>query len=94
MSRAAPESFVPFDPLAASAPSPPPGGPNLKVMPNGEGNANFSPLEAPPNLTVHHSPAAPSGSGPNVTLQREGDRVTGIRIECQCGQVIELTCSY
>jgi hypothetical protein len=37
---------------------------------------------------------APRAGGPQVTLQREGDRVTAIRIECQCGQVIELTCSY
>ncbi len=31
---------------------------------------------------------------PRVLLQREGDRVVGIRIECSCGQLIELACLY
>ena len=29
-----------------------------------------------------------------VTLQREGERVKAIRIQCTCGQVIELACVY
>jgi hypothetical protein len=37
----------------------------------------------------HNSEAC---SKPTVTLQREGDAVSGIRIECGCGNVIELTC--
>ena len=31
---------------------------------------------------------------PKVTLQRDNNVVTGIQIECACGQVIELTCVY
>jgi len=31
---------------------------------------------------------------PRVTLQRDGDRVSSIRIQCSCGQVVELTCAY
>lgn len=31
---------------------------------------------------------------PTVSLQKDGDRVTHIRIECGCGEVIELECSY
>ena len=93
MKKAAAENFVPFDPRPESA-APPPSGPNLKVMPKTEGKPDFSPLQAPPNLSLHNSHAAPSGAGPLVTLQREGDRVTGIRIECPCGQVIELECGY
>jgi hypothetical protein len=34
------------------------------------------------------------GHDPVVTLQREGDRVTGIRITCRCGEVIDLACVY
>jgi hypothetical protein len=39
---------------------------------------------------------APSRPGcePRVSLQREGDRVTGIHIQCSCGQVIDLACVY
>ncbi len=45
--------------------------------------------------------AKPSSAAPNsekcqprVTLQKEADRVTGIRIECSCGQTIDLNCVY
>ena len=31
---------------------------------------------------------------PRVSLQRDGARVTGIKIECSCGQTIELACAY
>jgi hypothetical protein len=31
---------------------------------------------------------------PRVTLQREGERITGIRIQCTCGQVMDLACVY
>lgn len=31
---------------------------------------------------------------PRVTLQKEADRVTGIHIECSCGQIIDLNCTY
>ena len=35
-----------------------------------------------------------SGAKPSVTLQKDGDRVTHIRVQCGCGEVIELECSY
>ena len=37
-----------------------------------------------------HAPKAQ----PTVSLQKDGDRVTQIRIECACGEIIELECSY
>lgn len=41
------------------------------------------------------SPAAHATHGePKVTLQRDGNRVTGIHIQCACGQVMELSCVY
>jgi len=33
-------------------------------------------------------------SKPVVTLQRNGEVVSGIRIQCGCGQVVDLTCVY
>ncbi len=32
--------------------------------------------------------------GPRITLQRDGDRVTNIRIQCSCGQTMDLACVY
>jgi hypothetical protein len=31
---------------------------------------------------------------PQVLLQRDGDRITSIRIQCSCGQVMDLACDY
>lgn len=31
---------------------------------------------------------------PRVTLQRDGDRVTHLRIQCPCGQIMDLACVY
>ena len=30
----------------------------------------------------------------NITLEKDGDKVTNITVECDCGQVIELDCVY
>ena len=34
------------------------------------------------------------GAPAKVTVQRDGERITQIRIECRCGEVIELACAY
>ena len=31
---------------------------------------------------------------PQVSLQRDGERITSIRIQCSCGQVMDLACDY
>jgi len=40
------------------------------------------------------APAPEACSKPTVTLQRNGDIVSSIRVQCGCGQVVELTCVY
>lgn len=47
-----------------------------------------------PASVVAPRPHVEHGGRPLVTLQRDGDQVTGIRIECTCGNVIELDCLY
>ena len=56
---------------------------------------SFKPLaaelsSAPKSASTHTN----KGCDPRVSIQREGDQVTGIRIQCSCGQVIELACIY
>jgi hypothetical protein len=46
------------------------------------------PLVPPPS----RNGAAPAE--PRVTLIRSGDRVTHIRVQCACGEVMELQCAY
>ena len=54
---------------------------------------SFKPLttEAP---TTGHTGHGGKPCDPRVSIQREGDQVTGIRIHCGCGQVIDLACIY
>jgi len=62
----------------------------LKVLPQAEAKAIFEPM---PEGGRPERPAKACGQ-PSVTLQRQGEVVSGIRIECGCGQVIELACAY
>ena len=55
-----------------------------------------------PLQSLEPSAPAPSGAGPGagriceprVSLQCDGDRVTNIRIQCACGQIMDLACVY
>ena len=94
MSHAAvvPGSFVPFGPGTLASTRASGDAPNLKVMPKDSAAQAFSPFQTSPE--THQHGAGGSGGQPTLTLQREGDKITGIRVECACGQVIELACSY
>ncbi len=35
-----------------------------------------------------------SGGTPQVSLERQGDRISRIIVTCSCGEVIELDCRY
>jgi hypothetical protein len=35
-----------------------------------------------------------AAEGANIKLQKDGDKVTNIMVECECGQVIALDCIY
>ncbi|HZM03959.1 MAG TPA: hypothetical protein VFC44_13185 [Candidatus Saccharimonadales bacterium] len=49
-------------------------------------------------LAASAAPASPPEpepcSKPIVTLQRKGEIVSAIRIQCGCGQVLDLSCVY
>jgi hypothetical protein len=44
------------------------------------------PIPSPAPHTMHGEP--------KITLERQGETITHIRIQCACGQVIELKCDY
>lgn len=54
----------------------------------------FKPLRPHSPTACAQASAETPPREPVVTLQKDGDRVTSIRIECGCGQVIELACTY
>jgi hypothetical protein len=51
----------------------------------------FKPLAADSSFEPHSTDTC---SEPIITLQRNGDIVSAIRIECGCGRVFELNCLY
>jgi len=82
------DTFVPFvvTPVSAQETATFP----MRVLPQAEAKAVF---EALPD-SGKPAPAAKACTPPSVTLQRQGEAVSGIRIECGCGQVIELACVF
>jgi hypothetical protein len=93
-----PDTFVPLTSLANSAPGqgftalefkpPQPAAAPKTSAPNPASNTSKSPT---PTRALQTSSECDQ---PKVTLQREGEKVTSIRIECNCGQVIDLSCAY
>lgn len=84
------ESFVPLTPASPSA--------NrrtdlrISILPQAGNARTFRPLQhaGGKQTSVAHGP----GCEPRVSVQRDGDRVTSIQIQCACGQLIELACVY
>ena len=83
------QPFVPLSPAAAATPAPASGAPGAVPSP-GPAPA-FRPIREGPALCAssNHFP-----NEPKVTLERDGDRITLIRIQCACGQTVELACVY
>ena len=87
------DAFVPLDPTStteARANAASTASTGLKVVPKAGPGSDFTPLQVP---GVVHATGGVGGKA-TITLERDGEKVTGIRIECVCGQVIELACSY
>ncbi|HRY48073.1 MAG TPA: hypothetical protein P5186_08505 [Candidatus Paceibacterota bacterium] len=58
---------------------------------------NRPPQDAPPKIVSiskphPHNPTATAD--PKVSVIKDGDRVTSIRIQCSCGQCVEIQCLY
>lgn len=91
--------FVPLSPKRTEPESA--HGFRVKVVPAPGATPAFTPLAPPsssaaPSAPGHahgHAEGAPAAE-PVLTVRRDGNRVTGIRIQCGCGQVIDLTCLY
>jgi hypothetical protein len=69
---------------------------SVTVLAQSERTETFKLLESAPTAAAAGGAAVRHGKTcePQVAIQREGDQVSGIRIQCGCGQVIELACVY
>jgi hypothetical protein len=84
-----PDLFVPMQPAPASA------GANGFVPLHVKSFASAAGKAGPGSSGAAAASHSPVNCGPpKVTLQRQGDVVSGVRIQCGCGQVIELSCVY
>jgi hypothetical protein len=65
----------------------------VTVIPQSEQSQTFQSLEqlAPVSASPMNNK---KNCEPRVSTQRDGDRVTGIRVYCSCGQVIDVACLY
>jgi len=86
------ESFVP---LTAAPVAPGQREFHVGIIPR---DGQFRPFPALEKLPVEPGETALSNEKkfcePRIAVQREGDRVTSIRVQCTCGQVMELACVY
>jgi hypothetical protein len=62
----------------------------VRILPS----SSPSPASVDKPLPASHVHAGKAPAEPTVTLQKEGDQITGIRIQCSCGQIINLSCQY
>ncbi len=83
------KAFVPLT-VSRSAPSAASGFQPLSAAVPGASPAPAAAFAA--TALPQHAGHAPTP--PRVTLLREGDQVTHIRIECGCGEIVELACAY
>jgi len=67
-----------------------------RLKPISGGTSTIFKPGTPQNLKVESpTPTAHKEHGePKITLERQGDTITHIRVQCGCGQVIELKCQY
>jgi len=77
------DQFVPLIPRGAKT-----------IAPHGPAVQPFQPLHPAGAPASMPSAAHPAAAAPEVTLKRDGDRVTHISVRCSCGEVVELACVY
>ena len=82
-----------FVPLVAAAPSAEKREFQVTVIPQKEQPQQFQSLEkATPS--AEEWTAFKKNCEPHLSVQRDGGRITNIRIQCNCGQTIDLACIY
>ncbi len=81
-----------FTPVSAAVPA---GSPAQAGSAPGPADPKAARTFRPITCGTAHGSAPPLVTGePKVTLERDGDRITSIKIQCGCGHVIELACAY
>ena len=82
--------FIPFQVTASNGSRPKTEG-RTEVIVGGQTAIAFRPLL---QAGAHPTTPANAHGEPSVTFERDGDRVTLIKVQCPCGNVFELACDY
>ena len=85
------DSFIPLSNLPVSAE---PREFRVTVIPKAEQTRLLQSMELPPPAPAGPIPVGGKNCEPHVSLQCDGDRVTNIRVQCACGQIMDLACVY
>jgi hypothetical protein len=80
---------APGSSLPVPVPRPSPGAAALVPTPAPQSLANFRPVAQPSSHDAH-----PNIGEPKITLERDGDRITKIKVQCVCGHIVEFCCLY
>jgi hypothetical protein len=67
---------------------------SVTVLAQSDHTQTFKLLESAPAAAASSTSGRGKPCDPRVSIQREGDQVSSIRIQCGCGQVIDLACVY
>jgi hypothetical protein len=76
--------------------------PGAKTSVRGGASQTFSPVvsSSPPGpsptafVNAPHAAAGQAHREVNIEIKRDGERISQIRIQCRCGELIELDCEY
>jgi len=89
-----PEQFIPLAPAESVVPSADQTAFRLKVLPQAQAEAVGTRSGFQTLAQAHLAGQPKTCAQPKVTVQREGDRVSCIQIQCTCGRTVELVCDY
>ena len=84
-----------FVPLTSASPAADSREFRITVIPQADPAQSFQALEqTTPKEAVAGAAHGGKNCEPSLVLQRDGDRITNIRIQCPCGQIMDLACVY
>jgi hypothetical protein len=66
----------------------------VTVIPQAEPARTFQTLGQVATAAAENGGAHAKTCEPRLSVQRDGERITNIRVQCSCGQVMELACVY
>jgi hypothetical protein len=94
IATAIPEPFIPLGAASSAAAETMFTPFGLRAPSAAAASAKSAAPPSPEPASAGSSPGSDACGRPVITLQRTGDTVSSIRIQCTCGEIIDLSCVY